>query len=122
VLGLSDPGAGVSAPGEPKPAPVSEASALPVGELRGSTVATSAAPARAPSDGASAASSEASASPRAGLLASLAAGLQAALAAGDVAATQVAHEALGKLLGAAQPGDGADVLDLAREREQRRPG
>jgi hypothetical protein len=51
------------------------------------------------------------------LLANLAAGLQAALAWGDVAAAQVAHEAIGRLLGA--PGVTAPVVDLAAEREPR---
>jgi hypothetical protein len=45
--------------------------------------------------------------------------LGAALAAGDLWAARIAHETIGKLLAAAQPGDGAPVVDLAAERRKR---
>ncbi|MGK4000644.1 hypothetical protein [Sorangium sp. So ce1024] len=45
-------------------------------------------------------------------------GMRAALAAGDVEAARIAHEAIGRLLGA--PGaDAAGIIDLAAERVRR---
>jgi hypothetical protein len=61
--------------------------------------------------------------PRAALLAHLAGDMAAALAAGDTEAARIAHEAVGRLLGApACAGDdvaGAVVVDLAAERTRR---
>ncbi|WP_231864356.1 hypothetical protein [Sorangium cellulosum] len=52
------------------------------------------------------------------LLGQLAEGMRAALAAGDVEAARIAHETIGRLLGA--PGaDAAGVVDLAAERARR---
>jgi integrase len=60
-------------------------------------------------------------SPRAALLAHLSSDMTAALAVGDVEAARVAHEAIGRLLGAApRVGDAAaTVVDLEAERERR---
>jgi len=60
------------------------------------------------------------ASPRAAMLAALSAGMTAALAGGDLDAARVAHEAIGRLLGS--PVRGAEVVDLAAERERRAGG
>ncbi|CAN96463.1 hypothetical protein predicted by Glimmer/Critica [Sorangium cellulosum So ce56] len=58
------------------------------------------------------------ADPRTVLLGQLAEGMRAALAAGDVEAARIAHETIGRLLGA--PGaDAAGVVDLAAERARR---
>ncbi len=57
------------------------------------------------------------ANPRAGLLEALLAGAAAAAAAGDMAAARIAHEAAGRLLGAAGPDAG--VVDLDQERRAR---
>jgi hypothetical protein len=54
------------------------------------------------------------------MLAHLSADMGAALAAGDTEAARVAHEAIGRLLGL--PGPGAEVVDLAVERERRAGG
>ncbi|WP_437753191.1 hypothetical protein [Sorangium sp. So ce1389] len=52
------------------------------------------------------------------LLRQLAEGMRAALAEGDVEAARIAHETIGRLLGA--PGAGAGVaVDLAAERSRR---
>ncbi|WP_437980856.1 hypothetical protein [Sorangium sp. So ce117] len=52
------------------------------------------------------------------LLRQLADGMRAALAAGDVEAARIAHETIGRLLGA--PGaDAGGVIDLAAERARR---
>ncbi|WP_437523421.1 hypothetical protein WME79_34050 [Sorangium sp. So ce726] len=59
---------------------------------------------------------------RATLLVQLGEGLRAAIVAGDVEAARVAHDAIGRLLGALTPPQdevAADVLDLARERDRR---
>jgi hypothetical protein len=57
------------------------------------------------------------------MLAHLYSDMGAALSARDLDAARVAHEAIGKLLAAMQPGDGPGegepVVDLARERERR---
>ncbi|WP_437961337.1 hypothetical protein WME76_17980 [Sorangium sp. So ce119] len=56
--------------------------------------------------------------PRTVLLGQLAEGMRAALAAGDVEAARIAHETIGRLLGA--PGaDAAAVIDLAAKRSRR---
>ena len=60
------------------------------------------------------------ASSRAVMLAHLSADMGAALAAGDMEAARVAHDAIGRLLGA--PGAPAAVVDLAAERERRAGG
>jgi hypothetical protein len=61
------------------------------------------------------------ASPRDALLAALSAGMTSALASGDAEAARVAHDAIGKLLGA--PGAvSAVIYDLAVERERRAGG
>ncbi|AUX23345.1 uncharacterized protein SOCEGT47_038680 [Sorangium cellulosum] len=58
------------------------------------------------------------ADPRSVLLRQLAEGMREALAAGDVEAARIAHETIGRLLGA--PGaDVAGVIDLAAERTRR---
>lgn len=55
---------------------------------------------------------------RASLLCALADGMSATLAAGDVEAARIAHETIGRLLGA--PGTGAaGIIDLAAERDRR---
>jgi len=58
-------------------------------------------------------------SPRASLAAELAAHVAKLLAAGDLEGARIAHEAMGRLLAAPQPGDGAHVVDLAEERRRR---
>jgi transcriptional regulator with XRE-family HTH domain len=58
------------------------------------------------------------ADPRTVLLGHLAEGMREALATGDVEAARIAHETIGRLLGA--PGaDAAGVIDLAAERTRR---
>ncbi|MBK8994641.1 MAG: hypothetical protein IPM35_02670 [Myxococcales bacterium] len=57
--------------------------------------------------------------PRQRMIAGLNAELAAALAAGDLEAARVAHEALGRLLGASQAGERAVVIDLAAEQAKR---
>ena len=73
-------------------------------------------PAVAPSPGAQ--------TPRAVLLAALFEGARGAVLAGDLDAARIAHTAIGKLLGAAEPlaelvASGAPVVDLAEERRRR---
>ncbi|HTN84190.1 MAG TPA: hypothetical protein VL242_10905 [Sorangium sp.] len=52
------------------------------------------------------------------LLGQLAEGMRAALAEGDLEAARIAHETIGRLLGA--PGaDAGSVIDLAAERSRR---
>jgi hypothetical protein len=63
-------------------------------------------------------------SPRAALLAALFEGARVAVLAGDLDTARIAHEAIGKLLGAAEPlaehaASGAPVVDLAEERRRR---
>ena len=63
-------------------------------------------------------------SARAALVRDLGAHVAALIDAGDLDAARVAHEAIGKLLGAAPPTDatgasGAHVVDLAGERRRR---
>ncbi|XXT25329.1 hypothetical protein WME94_27750 [Sorangium sp. So ce429] len=58
------------------------------------------------------------ADPRTVLLSQLAEGMRAALAAGDVEAARIAHETIGRLLGAPEA-DAAGVIDLAAERARR---
>ncbi|WP_437277514.1 hypothetical protein WME90_40705 [Sorangium sp. So ce375] len=58
------------------------------------------------------------ADPRTVLLGQLAEGMRAALAAGDVEAARIAHETIGRLLGAPRA-DAAGVIDLAAERSRR---
>ena len=62
--------------------------------------------------------------PRAALLAALFEGARVAVLAGDLETARIAHEAIGKLLGAAEPladlvASGAPVVDLAEERRRR---
>jgi hypothetical protein len=58
------------------------------------------------------------ADPRSALLGQLAEGMREALAAGDVEAARIAHEAIGRLLGATGA-DAGGVIDLAAERRRR---
>ncbi len=63
-------------------------------------------------------------SPRAALLATLLEGARVAVLAGDLATARIAHETIGKMLGAAEPlvehaASGAPVVDLAEERRRR---
>jgi len=58
------------------------------------------------------------ATPRARMIADLCQALAAAATDGDLAAARVAHEALGRLLGAEDHRDGAPVVDLASRRER----
>jgi hypothetical protein len=55
------------------------------------------------------------------LLAALFDGARAAAMTGDLAAARIAHEAIGKLLGAAPLGEGVEgtVVDLGAERRKR---
>jgi hypothetical protein len=57
--------------------------------------------------------------PRAALVGALADGMRAALAAGDMEAARIAHETIGRLLGAPSELLGG-VVDLAAERARRR--
>ena len=58
-------------------------------------------------------------SPRAAAIAELSARMAALVAAGDIEAARVLNEAIGRLLGGGEQGEGSPVVDLGAERAKR---